>query len=270
MRIGDAAAAAGATPRALRFHEEHGLLPPPPRTATGQRRYGPGEVARVRVVRELLALGLTVEDLRGIADSAPVPGRRSAAALRARRNGLPRPRGGRAPAVGPRRRDRPPEPAARPPGATDGAGPGAHRCAAPRRPASAPSGRGRPRQVRMRAPSRPVARRRARLAPAHGFRLTRRRSDRSAALPFPRRSQGHLTAGGRGNRILPPQTSGGSPPCRTTAASVAASRRWSRSPSRPIPSSASSTRGTRRTWSRGRVTWRSATVRRTSSAAGSR
>ncbi|WP_330294026.1 MerR family transcriptional regulator [Streptomyces sp. NBC_00576] len=68
MRIGDAAAAAGTTPRALRFYEERGLLPPPRRTATGQRDYGPGEVARVRVIRELLTLGLTVEDLRSFAD----------------------------------------------------------------------------------------------------------------------------------------------------------------------------------------------------------
>ncbi|WP_405813083.1 MerR family transcriptional regulator [Streptomyces sp. NBC_01390] len=68
MRIGDAAAAAGTTPRALRFYEERGLLPSPPRSASGQREYGPGEVARVRVIRELLALGLTVEDLRSFAD----------------------------------------------------------------------------------------------------------------------------------------------------------------------------------------------------------
>ncbi|AUY48430.1 MerR family transcriptional regulator [Streptomyces sp. CB01881] len=64
MRIGDAAAAAGTTPRALRFYEQRGLLPPPVRTATGQREYGPAEVARVRAIRELLALGLTVEDVR--------------------------------------------------------------------------------------------------------------------------------------------------------------------------------------------------------------
>ncbi len=72
MRIGDAAAAAGTTPRALRFYEERGLLPPPPRTASGQREYGPAEVARIRVIRELLALGLTVEDLSGIADRIPL------------------------------------------------------------------------------------------------------------------------------------------------------------------------------------------------------
>ncbi|MFD6990180.1 MerR family transcriptional regulator [Streptomyces sp. NPDC059943] len=68
MRIGDAAAAAGTTPRALRFYEERGLLAPPARTASGQRDYGPAEVARLRVIRELLALGLTVEDLRAFAD----------------------------------------------------------------------------------------------------------------------------------------------------------------------------------------------------------
>lgn len=68
MRIGDAAAAAGTTPRALRFYEQRGLLPPPPRTTAGQREYGTEHVALVRVIRELLGLGLTVEDLRRRAD----------------------------------------------------------------------------------------------------------------------------------------------------------------------------------------------------------
>jgi DNA-binding transcriptional MerR regulator len=68
MRIGDAAAAAGTTPRALRFYEERGLLPPPSRTASGQRVYGTRHVARVRLIRDLLSLGLTVEDLRSCAD----------------------------------------------------------------------------------------------------------------------------------------------------------------------------------------------------------
>ncbi|WP_219464386.1 MerR family transcriptional regulator [Nonomuraea rhizosphaerae] len=68
MRIGDAAAAAGTTPRALRFYEQRGLLPPAPRTMTGQRDYSARDVARVRLVRELLRLGLTVEDVRSCAD----------------------------------------------------------------------------------------------------------------------------------------------------------------------------------------------------------
>ncbi|MFE2724148.1 MerR family transcriptional regulator [Kitasatospora sp. NPDC059327] len=72
MRIGDAAAAAGTTPRALRFYEQRGLLPPPARSATGQREYGPTEVALVRAIRALLSLGLTVEDLRSRAHRLPL------------------------------------------------------------------------------------------------------------------------------------------------------------------------------------------------------
>ncbi len=68
MRIGDAAAAAGTTPRALRFYEENGLLHPPRRTAAGQRVYGPADVDRIRVIRQLLDLGLTVADVRLAAD----------------------------------------------------------------------------------------------------------------------------------------------------------------------------------------------------------
>ena len=64
MRISEAAAKAGTTPRALRFYEQRGLLPEPARSSSGQREYGPGEVALVRVIRELLSLGLTIEDLR--------------------------------------------------------------------------------------------------------------------------------------------------------------------------------------------------------------
>jgi MerR family copper efflux transcriptional regulator len=45
MRIGDAAAAAGTTPRALRFYEASGLLPPPHRTGAGSGSTGPGTSA---------------------------------------------------------------------------------------------------------------------------------------------------------------------------------------------------------------------------------
>jgi DNA-binding transcriptional MerR regulator len=72
MRIGDAAAAVGATPRALRFYEQRGLLPPPRRTSSGQRDYGAAELAVLRVIRRLLALGLTVEDLRAVASRLPL------------------------------------------------------------------------------------------------------------------------------------------------------------------------------------------------------
>ncbi len=41
MRIGEAAAASRTTPRALRFYERRGLLPPLRRSASGQPEYGP-------------------------------------------------------------------------------------------------------------------------------------------------------------------------------------------------------------------------------------
>jgi MerR family transcriptional regulator, copper efflux regulator len=75
MRIGEAAAAAGTTPRALRFYEQRGLLPEPARSASGQRDYGPEDVALIRTVRELLALGLTVEDLHARAHRLPAMAR---------------------------------------------------------------------------------------------------------------------------------------------------------------------------------------------------
>ncbi|MFE2428101.1 MerR family transcriptional regulator [Streptomyces sp. NPDC059373] len=65
MRIGQAAAAAGLTPRALRYYEERGLLETR-RTSAGYREYGPEDVARLRVVRELLEAGLTIADVRAI------------------------------------------------------------------------------------------------------------------------------------------------------------------------------------------------------------
>ncbi|MES4906669.1 MULTISPECIES: MerR family transcriptional regulator [unclassified Streptomyces] len=63
MRIGDAAAAAGLTPRALRYYEQRGLLTAR-RTRSGHRDYTAEDVRHLRAVRELLAAGLTIEDVR--------------------------------------------------------------------------------------------------------------------------------------------------------------------------------------------------------------
>jgi DNA-binding transcriptional MerR regulator len=63
MRIGDAAAAAGMTPRALRYYEQQGLMTAR-RMPSGHRVYGPEDVARLRAVRELLEAGLTVGDIQ--------------------------------------------------------------------------------------------------------------------------------------------------------------------------------------------------------------
>ena len=66
MRIGDAAAATGLTPRALRFYEEEGLLRPR-RAPSGHRQYTEGDLRLLRAVRELLGAGLTIADVRSFA-----------------------------------------------------------------------------------------------------------------------------------------------------------------------------------------------------------
>ncbi len=62
MRITDAARAAGTTPRALRWYEQHGLLRVA-RTAAGYRDYRPADLVRIGNIRALLDIGFTLEDI---------------------------------------------------------------------------------------------------------------------------------------------------------------------------------------------------------------
>jgi DNA-binding transcriptional MerR regulator len=58
MRIGELAARAGVSVRALRYYEEQDLLAAD-RSASGQRHYAPGAVDRVRLIQQLYAAGLS-------------------------------------------------------------------------------------------------------------------------------------------------------------------------------------------------------------------
>ncbi|MEU2616476.1 MerR family transcriptional regulator, partial [Micromonospora sp. NPDC007271] len=62
MRIGELVRVTGCTPRALRHYEEQGLIASA-RTANGYREYDEASVVRVRNIRHLLGLGLTLEDV---------------------------------------------------------------------------------------------------------------------------------------------------------------------------------------------------------------
>jgi DNA-binding transcriptional MerR regulator len=62
MRIADAARAAGTTPRALRWYEQHGLLDTR-RTPAGHRVYDAADMTRIHNIRALLELGFTVDDI---------------------------------------------------------------------------------------------------------------------------------------------------------------------------------------------------------------
>ena len=58
MRIGEVAARAGVSVRALRYYEEQGLLAAE-RSPSGQRRYAPDAVDRVTFIQHLYAAGLS-------------------------------------------------------------------------------------------------------------------------------------------------------------------------------------------------------------------
>lgn len=58
MRIGEVAAAAGVSTRALRYYEEQQLLTSV-RSSSGQRHYADGAVERVRWIQALYAAGLS-------------------------------------------------------------------------------------------------------------------------------------------------------------------------------------------------------------------
>ena len=62
MKIGEIAGEAGVTVDTVRFYERVGVLPPPARTESGYRDYEPGTVERIRLTRELQAIGFTLTD----------------------------------------------------------------------------------------------------------------------------------------------------------------------------------------------------------------
>ncbi|WP_455362437.1 heavy metal-responsive transcriptional regulator [Streptomyces sp. SYSU K21746] len=66
MRIGELATACGLTTKTLRYYEQAGLLPAPPRTSGGYRDYPYEAVQRLAFVRDARSAGLTLADIRGI------------------------------------------------------------------------------------------------------------------------------------------------------------------------------------------------------------
>src|SRR3954471_19680362 len=62
MKIGEIAGQAGVSVDTVRFYERVGVLPTAPRTASGYRDYQPETVERIRLTRELQAIGFTLTD----------------------------------------------------------------------------------------------------------------------------------------------------------------------------------------------------------------
>jgi DNA-binding transcriptional MerR regulator len=65
MQIGIVAKRIGLSVDAIRFYERNGLLPRPPRTQGGFRRYGENDVETLAFVRRVQGLGFKLSEIRG-------------------------------------------------------------------------------------------------------------------------------------------------------------------------------------------------------------
>ena len=78
MRIQEAARRSGASPSAIRFYEQLGLLGHVPRTATGYRVFSDREVRLLVFLRKARDLGYSLESCRDLLAIVTAPDRRSA------------------------------------------------------------------------------------------------------------------------------------------------------------------------------------------------
>ena len=66
MKISDEAAAAGCSPRIVRYYHRTGVLPEPPRTSAGYRDYQLSDVALLLKLRTLTDAGIPAAALHGV------------------------------------------------------------------------------------------------------------------------------------------------------------------------------------------------------------
>jgi MerR family transcriptional regulator, copper efflux regulator len=66
MNIGDAAAAAGVTPKMVRHYESLGLIPEVERSEAGYRLYGGREVAMLQFIRQSRGLGFSMKQIESL------------------------------------------------------------------------------------------------------------------------------------------------------------------------------------------------------------
>lgn len=68
MRIGELANTAGTSTKTIRYYEQVGILPEPPRTPSGYRDYNENAIDRLSFIRSAQRAGLTLAEIRGIID----------------------------------------------------------------------------------------------------------------------------------------------------------------------------------------------------------
>lgn len=75
MRIGQLADRSGVKLETIRYYERVGLLPPPPRTASGYREYQPDHLQRLVFLRRSRQLGFSIKDVQDLLNLASEPDR---------------------------------------------------------------------------------------------------------------------------------------------------------------------------------------------------
>ena len=71
VRSGELAKSAGVHVETLRYYERRGLLAEPPRRSSGHRDYPEDAVARLRMIKQAQALGLTLDEIAELLVSYP-------------------------------------------------------------------------------------------------------------------------------------------------------------------------------------------------------
>jgi len=73
LGIGEVARRAECKVETVRYYEQIGILPPPERSAGGQRRYDVDHLKRLRFVRRARGLGFTLDEVRNLLQVADDP-----------------------------------------------------------------------------------------------------------------------------------------------------------------------------------------------------
>ncbi len=73
LAIGELAGTTGCKVQTIRYYEQIGLMPHPPRTSGGQRRYADEHVSRLAFIRHARDLGFDIEAIRQLLALADQP-----------------------------------------------------------------------------------------------------------------------------------------------------------------------------------------------------
>jgi len=74
LTIGQLARQANVNLETIRYYERRGLIPQPPRNASGYRQYGEQDLARTRFIKRAQALGFTLKEIAELLSLRVAPG----------------------------------------------------------------------------------------------------------------------------------------------------------------------------------------------------